>query len=109
MTTVVLPCGVDGAADSTGRAAPGGQEGDADVAGDRRWVVTCSGERDLAQVAEDLRARGLRHGQALGEIGIIVGEAPDEVADSLRSVPGVSDVSPDRPIDTGPPDAPTTW
>ncbi len=79
------------------------------MAGDRRGVGTCSGERDLAQVAEDLSARGLRLDQTLSEIGVIVGDAPDEVVEDLRSVPGVSDVSPDQPIDIGPPDAPTTW
>ncbi len=79
------------------------------MAADRRWLVTCSGDRELSRIAEDLTARGLRLDQTLGEIGIIVGDAPEDVVEDLRRVPGVLDVSPDQPIDIGPPDAPTTW
>ena len=73
------------------------------------WIVTTSGERPAKDVAKDLKAKGFSVGQVLDEIGAITGEADDAVADKLRAVKGVADVSPDEAIDIGPPDAPTTW
>jgi hypothetical protein len=45
----------------------------------------------------------------LEEIGIITGSATDSVAEAVRAIPGVADVSPDQPVDVGPPDSETTW
>ena len=73
------------------------------------WIVTTSGERPAKDVAKDLRAKGFAVDQVLDEIGAITGAADDAVADKLRAVEGVVDVSPDSAIDIGPPDAPTTW
>ena len=75
----------------------------------RGWIVTTSGERPAKDVAKDLRAKGFAVDQVLDEIGAITGAADDAVADKVRAVKGVTDVSPDSAIDIGPPDAPTTW
>jgi hypothetical protein len=75
----------------------------------KRWIITASGERPLADVAAALTAAGLTVAQVLDAIGVITGSAGDTAADALRAVPGVADVSPDHPIDIGPPDAPETW
>jgi hypothetical protein len=79
------------------------------VAGTSRWVITTSGDRDLTEIAEELATRGFTTDQALGEIGVLVGSAPSDVLDDLRSVPGVADISQDKQIDIGPPDSPVTW
>jgi hypothetical protein len=75
----------------------------------KTWIVTTSGERPLGEIANDLKRTGFSIGQVLGEIGAITGSASDDVAAKLRAIPGVADVSPDMPIDIGPPDAPITW
>lgn len=75
----------------------------------KRWIVTTSGGRSLKDVARDLEAAGFAIDEVLEAIGIITGSASDSVAEKLRAVPGVADVSPDQPIDIGPPDSPTTW
>jgi len=79
------------------------------VAESKRWIVTTSGGRSLKDVASDIKAAGFAIDEVLEAIGIITGSASDSVADKLRAVPGVADVSPDQPIDIGPPDSPTTW
>ena len=75
----------------------------------KTWIVTTSGERSARDVAKDLRAKGFAVDQVMDEIGTITGEADDAVASKVRGIQGVSDVSPDSPIDIGPPDSPTTW
>ena len=73
----------------------------------KKWVVTASG--DLDDVKRKLTQAGFNVDQVLREIGIITGSASAEVAKRARSISGVTDVSPDSPVDIGPPDAPTTW
>lgn len=75
----------------------------------KRWIVTTSGDRALADVQKDLTKAGFVIEQNLGEIGSLIGTASDAVAEKLRALPGVADVSPDTPIDIGPPDSPVTW
>jgi hypothetical protein len=79
------------------------------MAKSKTWIVTTSGERPVADVAKDLRAKGFSVDQVLDEIGAITGAADDSVVPKLRAVKGVADVSPDTAIDIGPPDSPTTW
>ena len=79
------------------------------MAESKTWIVTTSGDRPLSDVKKDLTKKGFVVGQVLDEIGCIVGEASDDDAKKLRSVPGVADVSPDQPIDIGPPDSDVTW
>lgn len=79
------------------------------MAESKHWIVTTNGERSLADVKKELTATGFEVAQVLDEIGCITGTARDSVAEKSRSISGVADVSPDEPIDIGPPDAPVTW
>jgi hypothetical protein len=75
----------------------------------KKWVVSTSGERPLSEVKKKLTEAGFAVEQVLDAIGSITGSAGDSVVKSVRSIPGVADVSPETPIDIGPPDAPVTW
>jgi len=75
----------------------------------KKWVVTMSGDRSLSEVEQDLTGAGFVVDQVLNEIGIITGTASEDVADDLRAISGVADVSPEPPpINIGPPDAPVS-
>ena len=66
-------------------------------------VVTLSGDRDIKEVARDLRAAGLDGVEQLDAIGVVTGVAdPDKIA-KLHKVAGVQDVSLDHKVDIGPP------
>ena len=73
------------------------------------WIVTTSSDRPIKDIESDLRKAGFSVGHVLAEIGSITGAAADETVTKLRSIPGVIDVSPDAPIDIGPPDSGETW
>jgi hypothetical protein len=79
------------------------------MAENRGWVVTASADRSLADIKRDLEAAGFSVHQVHEEIGSITGAATDDTAHKLRSIAGVVDVSPDTPIDIGPPDSRNTW
>ena len=68
-------------------------------------IVTLSGERKVRDVVRDLRAAGLEVDHVLEETGIVTGTADSDTHAKLRSIQGVADVSPDHPIDIGPPDS----
>ena len=68
-------------------------------------IVTLTGDRSIDEVTDDLKAAGLTVDQVLTSTGIVTGSAPPEAADRLRKVRGVADVSPDHPVDIGPPGA----
>lgn len=72
-------------------------------------IVTTSSDRPIKDIESDLRKAGFSVGHVLAEIGSITGAAADETVTKLRSIPGVIDVSPDAPIDIGPPDSGETW
>ena len=72
-------------------------------------MVTTSGQRPLDEVRAELVEQGFTVEQVLEEIGLITGTATDDVVAKARSIKGVTDASPDHPIDIGPPDAPVTW
>jgi len=75
----------------------------------RNLVVTVSGERPISDVEKDLKKAGLSVNQVLSEIGCITGVGDKAVADKLRKIPGVADVSPEGPpANVGPPDAPVS-
>jgi len=78
------------------------------MAKNKKWIVTTSPEK-ISDVRKKLTEVGFSVDQVLHEIGSITGTASDEVIEKLRSVDGVADVSPDHPIDIGPPDSPVTW
>jgi hypothetical protein len=71
-------------------------------------VVTVSGDRKIEEVAHDLKAAGLEVGEVMETIGVVTGSAPAASLAKMRKVPGVTDVSPDHPIDIGPPGAPVS-
>ena len=73
------------------------------------WIVTTSSDRSIKDIARDLRKAGFSVGHVLEEVGSITGAAADDTITKLRSIPGVVDVSPDRPVDIGPPDSGDTW
>jgi hypothetical protein len=51
----------------------------------------------------------LKIGQTLDQIGIITGQANDKSVKKLKSIRGVTDVSPDATVDIGPPNSRDTW
>lgn len=73
------------------------------------WVITSDGRRPMHELAQDLAAAELTVGQILEELGVVIGRAPEAAAAKLRAVPGVVDVSPEEPIDVGPPGSSDTW
>jgi hypothetical protein len=74
-----------------------------------KWIITTSGNRKLNDVTRELTQAGFAVEQIHSEIGSVAGDASADVAEKLRSIPGVADVSPDTPVDIGPPDSPVTW
>ncbi|GAB3325431.1 hypothetical protein GCM10027299_23530 [Larkinella ripae] len=79
------------------------------MADNKRWVVTLSNKRPLKDVTQEMAQTGFQVDQVLDAIGCVTGAASDEVANKLRAVSGVEDVSPEAGIDIGPPDANPTW
>jgi hypothetical protein len=75
----------------------------------KRWIITSSGERKIADVAKELEKAGFAVEQVFEEIGSIAGTGSEDLAKKLKSIQGISAVSPDESIDIGPPDAPETW
>jgi hypothetical protein len=73
------------------------------------WIITTSSDRKIADIASDLKKAGFAVDHVLEEVGSITGNAAEETVTKLRSIPGVVDVSPDTPIDIGPPDSGNTW
>jgi hypothetical protein len=75
----------------------------------KNWVVTTSGDRAIEDIEKRLAESGFAVDEVFGEIGSIIGSASDDVVERVRGLPGIADVSPQAPIDIGPPDAPVTW
>jgi hypothetical protein len=72
----------------------------------QRLVITLSGDRPIHEVAADLRAAGLEVDHVLEAIGSVTGSSHPKNVKRLRRIRGVADVSPDHPVDIGPPGAP---
>ena len=79
------------------------------MAENKGWIVTTSPDRPIREITDDLKKAGFNVGHVLEEVGSITGAAAEETVRKLRSIPGVVDVSPDAPIEIGPPDSGTTW
>ena len=80
------------------------------MAENKNWMVTTSGDRPLNEVQQDLTDTGFKVDQVYGEVGCISGTADSNVADKLRQVPGVADVSPEPPpINIGLPGDSDVW
>ncbi|HLG57914.1 MAG TPA: hypothetical protein VI485_21390 [Vicinamibacterales bacterium] len=75
----------------------------------KNWIVTTSEDRPLSEITSDLKKAGFVVGEVLDAIGSITGTADDHAVKQVRSIPGVVDVSPDAPIDIGPPGSKDTW
>jgi hypothetical protein len=75
----------------------------------KRWIVTTSADRPMKAIVKDLEAAGFSIGRINDVIGSISGAASDDAVGKMKTVPGVVDVSPDAPIDIGPPDSKKTW
>jgi len=73
------------------------------------WIITTSADRSIRDIATDLKKAGFNVGHVLEEVGSITGAAAEETIARLRKIKGVVDVSPDRPIDIGPPGSDHTW
>lgn len=74
------------------------------------WIVTLDPDRSLsgeALVAE-LERVGFQVDQVLTDIGTVIGKGTDAVAQKVRHVPGVTDVSIDLPANIGPPRSPVS-
>jgi hypothetical protein len=69
-------------------------------------VITVSGDRQIHEVARELKAAGFDVNQVLDTIGVVTGSADATSVARLRSVRGVTDVSPDHEVDIGPPGTP---
>jgi hypothetical protein len=66
-------------------------------------VITLSGDRQIHEVARELKASGLESAQVLDTIGIVTGSAAPKSIAKLKKIRGVQDVSEDHPVDIGPP------
>jgi len=75
----------------------------------KKWIVTVSDPRSLAEISRDLTKNGFKVDQVMDEIGCITGSASGDVVKKARTIPGVSDISPEEGIDIGPPGSETTW
>ena len=77
----------------------------------KRWIVTTSGDRTVNEVQKELGKKGFKVDQVFDEAGSITGEAEDDVADKVRNISGVVDVSPEESlnVDIGPPGSSDTW
>jgi len=72
----------------------------------KAFVVTVSGGHGIEKVTRELKAKGFEVDQVMDAIGVVTGSAhPDDVA-KMRKIPGVQDVSSDKPVDIGPPGSP---
>jgi hypothetical protein len=75
----------------------------------KKWIITTAGKDKLADIQKELKDQGFTVNEVMHEIGIISGTASDDVADKLRKINGVTDVSPDGDINIGPPGSDKTW
>ena len=73
------------------------------MARQKRWTV-CAPDAPLDEVARKLREAGFVVDGMLTAIGCITGSAEPEVAERVRAIPGVTDVSEELSFDIGPPD-----
>lgn len=74
-----------------------------------RWVVTTSADSTFAEVVSVLSDGGLQVDQRLDDIGVVLGRCDAATAERLRGLSCVADVSPETPVDIGPPGGGDTW
>jgi len=83
--------------------------GRCNMAENKGWIVTTSADRPITEITNELKEAGFDVGEVLEEVGSITGAAPEDRIAKLRSIRGVVNVSPDLPVDIGPPDSRETW
>ena len=75
----------------------------------KSWTVTTHGDHPIEEIANELKERGFEVGEVIAEFQSILGSASDDVAENVKHLPGVSDVSRTPQADVGPPGASLTW
>jgi len=75
----------------------------------KKWVVTLSNEKSVRELSRKLTETGFDVDQVLDQIGCITGSGSDEVAQKIRKISGVADVSPESTIQLPPSDESVTW
>jgi hypothetical protein len=73
------------------------------------WIVTTSPDRPVSEIVRDLHDAGFAIGRVLDEVGSITSAADDDAIQKVGAVKGVVDVSPDTPVDIGPPASSEGW
>ena len=73
------------------------------------WIVTASPDMPLDDFAKQLTKAGFTVRDVLKEVGSITGSAEKATLAKIRNIRGIADVSPDMPIDVGPPESDKTW
>jgi hypothetical protein len=73
------------------------------------WIVTTDGKRDHATLTRELQSAGFSVTQAFSDLPSVIGVADTNAVAKIRKVKGVVDVSPDAPVDVGPPGSKETW
>ena len=73
------------------------------------WIVTLSGNRPIGDVARDLARAGFKVDRVNEQISSISGTGDSRLKSKLKGIKGVVDVTPDTPIDIGPPRSSKTW
>jgi hypothetical protein len=73
------------------------------------WIVTISGNRPIGDVARDLTRAGLKVDRVNEQISSISGTGDSRLKSKLKAIKGVADVTPDTPIDIGPPGSSKSW
>ena len=68
-------------------------------------LITPAEDADLDALVQRLAAKGLTHGVALRDAGIITGRAAPHALDALRAEPGVAHVEPGGEVQLPPPDS----
>jgi hypothetical protein len=75
------------------------------MADSKRWVVTLREGVGPAALRRRLAEAGLDVDQVLEEIGVVTGQGDDSVADKLRGLDEVEDVSAEGEARIAPPDS----
>jgi hypothetical protein len=74
------------------------------VAQQKRWWVTAAPDAPLDEIAREVADAGFEVDDVLSAIACITGSAEPAVAERVRSIPGVTDVSEEPVVSVGPPE-----
>lgn len=68
------------------------------MSNEQLWIVTIDHEKSIAQVVQQLKARGLAVHSVLAEVGCVSGSASESQLSALLAVDGVLDIVADFPV-----------